>query len=172
MSGLSLLSLGTLLQYVKRFCRVVGLCSRHRLILLSAACEGAQDRRGSSSHRYLKLRCNGLQTVEEGIKPGHKAAKDALKQTKDAIPEPEEARKQARDYAGNAAESTAKAVKDNARPTADRIEKEAIRPAQGVAEALPGQVKVRGLSVISWHPSLLTWQWACSFRGNVMQLGC
>lgn len=84
-----------------------------------------------------------LQTVEEGIKPGHKAAKDALKQTKDRIPEPEEARKQARDYTENAAQATAKTVKDNARPTADQIEKEAIRPAQKAAEALPDQVKVR-----------------------------
>ena len=83
-----------------------------------------------------------MQTVEEGIKPGQKAAKDALKQTKDKIPEPEEARKQARSYADSAAQSTAKAVKDNARPTADQIEKEAIRPAQQAAEALPGQVKV------------------------------
>lgn len=80
--------------------------------------------------------------MDEGIKPGHKAAKDALKQTKESIPEPEQARSQAREYTGSAAASTAKTVKDNARPTADRIEKEAIRPAQQAAEALPDQVKV------------------------------
>ena len=65
-----------------------------------------------------------------------------MKQTKEAIPEPEAARKQARDYASSAAESAAKTVKDSARPTADRIEKEGIRPAQQAAEALPGKVKV------------------------------
>ena len=100
-------------------------------------------------HKSLSNNCTALadislcvQTIEQGIKPGKKAAKDALKQAKDSIPEPEDARKQARDYTEGAATSAAKTVKDNARPTADKVEKEVIRPAQEAAEALPGQVKV------------------------------
>jgi len=83
-----------------------------------------------------------MQAVEEGIKPGQKAAQDALKQVKDNLPQPEDAKKQARSLAAQAAKPAAQAVKDNAKPAARRIEEEAIRPAQGAAEALPGQVKV------------------------------
>jgi hypothetical protein len=80
--------------------------------------------------------------VEEGIKPGQKAAQDALKQVKDNIPHPEDAKKQAKSLVEGAAKPAAQAVKDNAKPAAQKIESEAIRPAQKAAESLPGHVKV------------------------------
>lgn len=83
-----------------------------------------------------------LQAVNEGVRPGQKAAKDGLKQVKESIPEPEDARKQAESAVQQPAKDTAKYVKENAQPTADRIEKEGIRPVQKAAEGLPDQVKV------------------------------
>ena len=86
-----------------------------------------------------------MQAVEQGIKPGQEAAKDALKQAKEQIPEPQAAKDQVRSVAEDAVKPAAQAVKDNARPTAEKIESQGIRPAQKAAEALPDKVKVRTL---------------------------